>query len=144
MKIVNSLIIIASMAFFMACGNTANNSDKTSDKVSTEQTSIEASKVTVYYFHTSRRCETCLAVEGVSSKAIKDFYKGTIGFESFNIEEDDGAKMAEKMGVSSSALIIKRGDQKIDITPEAFMYGREQGEKLRELIKAKIEPVKNL
>ena len=126
----------------MACGNAGNSS--AADKESVEQSEIDASDVAVYYFHSTRRCETCLAVESVSSKAIKEFYNGVIPFESFNIEEEDGAKMAEKMGVSSSALIIKRGDQKIDITPEAFMYGREQGEKLRALIKTKIEPVKNL
>jgi hypothetical protein len=143
MKIVNSLIIIALMAFFMACGNT-NTSDKKADKESVEQAPIDASKVSVYYFHTSRRCETCLAVEGVSSKAIKDFYKGAIEYTSLNLEEEDGIKKAEELGVSNSALIIQRGDQRIDITPEAFMYGREQGDKLRELIKSKIEPVKNL
>lgn len=144
MKIINSLIVIALMAAFVACGNTANNSDKKSDKESVEQAPIDASKVAVYYFHSTRRCETCLAIEGVSSKAIKDFYNGAVKFNSLNLEEEDGKKKAEELGVSNSALIIKRGDQRIDITPEAFMYGREQGDKLRELIKAKIEPVTNI
>lgn len=136
-------MIIALLAFFAACNN--GNSSVKNDKAESEtvaQLPIDASKVAVFYFHSTRRCETCVAIENVTSKAMKDFYKGAIPFTSYNIEKEDGAKIAEEFGVNSSALIIKRGEEKIDITNEAFMYGRTEAEKLRALIKEKIEPLK--
>ncbi len=145
MKFINVLIISMAVALtFGACNaESKTNSDKeTSKKETVDQSPVEASQVAVYYFHGTRRCATCQAVERVSKSAVKDFYDGKIPFASYNVEEDEGAAVAEEVGVKGSALIIVRDGKKVDITDAAFMNARSNPQKLKEVIKEKIEPLK--
>jgi len=50
-------------------------------------------------------------------------------------------KKAEELGVSGQTLLIVSGDIKINITNEAFMYARSKPEKLKQVIKEKIDPL---
>ncbi len=53
---------------------------------------LSGDKVEVLYFHLTRRCVTCQAVENVSGEAVKELYpaevgKGTVVFRTLNIED---------------------------------------------------------
>ncbi|MEA3445686.1 MAG: hypothetical protein U9R19_13285, partial [Bacteroidota bacterium] len=39
-----------------------------------KKASVEKGEITVYYFHNTRRCATCNAVEDETKKALKKFY----------------------------------------------------------------------
>jgi len=103
-------------------------------------------KIEVYYFHMSRRCATCLAVESESEKALKNLYpgqmeSGLITFKSINLEEEINEPLAKRLQVSGQTLLIVRGDEKIDLTGDGFKYARTDPEKLQASFKAAIDPL---
>ena len=78
-----------------ACNQTESNTKD--DKTNVESTK----KIEIYYFHFSRRCATCNAVETVTKETIKEYFSdkvksGKISFKSVNLDEDAGKKLAEK------------------------------------------------
>jgi hypothetical protein len=102
--------------------------------------------VDVYYFHMTTRCVTCKTVEAEARKNIEVFYadqvkSGKINFTSLNLEEPTGRSMGEKLGVNSQTLLIVKGDQKINITNEGFLYAVAQPQKFAEVMKSKIDPL---
>jgi len=112
---------------------------QSSDKKENTETTI-AKEVNVYYFHVTRRCATCLAVEEKTNEILKQLYaneieEGTITFKSINLDESDSKEIAEKLGVSGQTLLFVKGEEKIDLTSEGFMYARSNPEKLEEKIK---------
>lgn len=97
-------------------------------------------KVEVYYFHFSRRCATCNAVENEAVKALEEYFpekmeNGEITFLSVNIEEEGNEKLAENLAVSGQALLFVKGDKKIDLTNDAFMNARTKTEKYHKQVK---------
>jgi len=102
--------------------------------------------VEVYYFHMTIRCEACKTVEAEARKNIEMLYPdqvkaGMISFIALNLEEATGKSVGEKLGVNSQALLIVKGDQKINITNEGFLYAGSKPQKFSEIIKSKIDPL---
>lgn len=102
--------------------------------------------VEVYYFHRTTRCVTCKTVEAEARKNILMLYadqvlKGKISFTALNLEEATGKSVGEKLGVNSQTLLIVKGDQKINITNEGFLYAVSKPDKFREIIKEKVDPL---
>lgn len=105
---------------------------------------LEISKsdgVHVYYFHFSRRCATCQTVEKVAKEAVQDLYGDKVIFSAHNLDEAEGEKKGSEVGVSRQTLLIVGGDTKIDITNEGFMNAKSQPEKLKKIIKEKVDPL---
>ena len=104
--------------------------------------------VEVYYFHMTTRCVTCKTVEAEARKNVEMLYadqvkSGKISFTALNLEEATGKSMGEKLGVNSQTLLIVKGDQKINITNEGFLYAVSQPQKFTEVMKSKIDPLIN-
>jgi hypothetical protein len=102
--------------------------------------------VEVYYFHMTSRCVTCKTVEAEARKNIDLLYPnqvktGKISFTALNIQETTGKAIGDKLGVNSQTLLIVKGDQKINITNEGFLYAVSKPEKFKEIIKDKIDPL---
>jgi hypothetical protein len=102
--------------------------------------------VEVYYFHLTTRCITCKTVEAEARKNIDILYAdevkaGKISFTALNLEEATGKSMGEKLGVNSQTLLIVKGDQKINITNEGFLYAVSQPQKFADIMKSKIDPL---
>jgi hypothetical protein len=102
--------------------------------------------VEVYYFHRTVRCVTCKTVEAEARKNIEMLYAdqvktGKISFTALNLEEATGKSVGEKLGVNSQTLLIVKGDQKINITNEGFLYAVSKPDKFREIIKEKVDPL---
>ena len=104
-----------------------------------------ASKIEVYYFHFTRRCATCQAVETESQKAIQTLYpeqtkKGLITFESVNLDEKTSETLAKKCNADGQALLVICGEKRIDLTDKGFMYALSSPEKLEAELKKTIDP----
>lgn len=127
------LIIIALSLNFSCLAQTDKNNETAEVK--------QGDNVEVYYFHSSRRCETCKAVEDVSKTSIAELYGETVSFTGYNLDEPEAAKKAEELAVSGQTLLIVSGDTKINITNDGFMYARSNPEKLKQIIKGKIDPL---
>lgn len=106
-------------------------------------------KVEVYYFHNTSRCVTCKTVEAEAKQDIETLYpdfikKGDMSFTSLNLEEENGKSVAKKLDVSGQTLLLVRGEKKIDITNEGFLYARTNPAKLKKIIKEKVDQLLDL
>lgn len=101
----------------------------------------QSEKVKVYYFHTTRRCPTCLAIEKETQKVLKEkpfsdaIENGDLEFNTYNAEETANEKLVKELGITGSALIVVKGKEKIDLTSKGFLYGLKQPEKLRQALR---------
>lgn len=100
--------------------------------------------IEVYYFHNTRRCATCQAVEDESLKALEEYYPtqledGTLIFLSIDLEEESNEKLAEDLEVAGQSLLVIKGDEKVDLTNDGFKYARSNPEKLHASIKDTID-----
>ena len=106
--------------------------------------SVISEDVQVYYFHNTKRCATCNAVENETRVAMEMYYQehmqdGQMGFISLNLEEEKGKEMAKSLQVSGQALLIVKGDSRINLTNEGFMNARSNPAKFHEILKARID-----
>jgi hypothetical protein len=100
-------------------------------------------KVEAYYFHFSSRCVTCKTVEAEAKADIESLYGGKVSFQAINLDEESSKALAEKLKIGGQTLIIVKGDTKIDITNEGFLYARSNPEKFKAIIKEKVDPLVN-
>jgi len=133
------IMVVAMMIGGMSCNAAQGKKDQSAKK-------ITAQKVEVYYFHFTRRCITCNAVETESKKAIESLYPaqtkaGEITFEGINLDDESSKDIAEKLGIGGQSLLIVGGGKKIDLTSQGFMNARSNPEKLKAEIKAAIDPL---
>lgn len=97
--------------------------------------------VEVFYFHSTRRCVTCQAVEEVSKTTVAELYGETVKFTGYNLDEPEAAIKAEELEISGQTLLIVSGDTKINITNDGFLYARNNPDKLKQIIKGNIDPL---
>jgi len=102
---------------------------------------VEANEVFVYYFHATRRCATCEAVEATTQEALKEFYGTKVSFTSINREEESENPLLGKYKISGQTLLIVKGDKVIDLTSDAFMNARTNPDKFKAKIKEIIDPM---
>lgn len=98
----------------------------------------------VYYFHFTKRCATCNAIETEIKVALETFYadqvrSGNIAFTSLNLEEENGKEMAEKLKVSGQTLLLVKGKQMVNLTNEGFMNARTNSGKFHKILKSNID-----
>ena len=124
---------LVALSMNISCSGQTNKNEDT--KVT------KSDKVEVYYFHFTRRCMTCQAVEDVSKNAVAELYGGKVSFAGYNLDEEAGKAKGKELEVSGQTLLIVSGDTKINITNEGFMNARSNPDKLKQIIKEKIDPL---
>lgn len=134
-----SLRIIMLGLFIIGVGHSC--SSRASGGVEEGQQLAETGEVEVHYFHMTRRCATCKAVEEVTREAVTAFYKGKVDFTSWNIDESDGNEKARELGVSGQTLLIVKGDTKINLTNEAFLTALSDPGRLKQILRERIDPL---
>ncbi|MBN1145582.1 MAG: hypothetical protein JXA72_14230 [Bacteroidales bacterium] len=128
-------IVMLSFALLMIMGNMSCNAQVGKK----ESTGNKTAKVEAYYFHFAARCVTCKAVEAEAKSSIENLYGGKVTFQSVNLDEDSSKVLAEKLKVDGQSLLIVKGDTKINLTNEGFMYARNNPEKFKAIIKEKVD-----
>lgn len=118
------------------CCPTAKKTSKCND--TTEQAKSGATDVKVVYFHATRRCATCNAVEDVTKKALAEFYGDEVSFSSINREIEKENELIKKHKISGQTLLVIKGDKVVNLTNDAFMNARTKPEKLKEKLKETI------
>ncbi len=140
-KIISSLSFILFVGIAMVSAQSADRvkaAPATAEKVTAADQKAN-SQVQVYYFHATRRCATCQAVESVTEKTIKENYGEKVSFESINNEEEKDNPLIEKYEISGQTLLVIKGDQKVDLTNEAFLNARTSPAKFEKKLKAAID-----
>jgi hypothetical protein len=107
--------------------------------------SFNSSNVNVYYFHFTRRCATCMAVEENARKAVEALYAnevktGDYSFKAINLDDENSKEIAKNLGVGGQTLLVVRGDKKIDITDKGFLNAHDL-DKMKEEIKSAVDKV---
>lgn len=145
-KIVFS-IAISIFVFFsiISCNNTESTETAETPVTSTENITNEG--IQAFYFHSSNRCATCIAVEDETLNALNQLYpeemkSKKITFQSINMDEAKGEELAEKMKIAGQTLIIINGEKRVDLTNDAFMYAKETPEKLKAKIQEAVDGMK--
>lgn len=118
----NKLALISTLLIFVLSITSCNGQG---NKQVTAQT-VNSQKVAVYYFHFTRRCATCMAVEENARKAVEALYpnevkSGEYSFTSLNLDEAGTKGIADKLGVGGQTMMVVRGDKKLDITGAVWM-----------------------
>ncbi|TFH38365.1 MAG: hypothetical protein E4G95_03735 [Bacteroidia bacterium] len=137
MKTFNLFLVLIMVLPILSCNA------QTDSKVAIAQDKSD-DNIEVYYFHLTTRCVTCKTIEAQAMENLEALYpgqmnEGLITFSSLNIEEEEGRAIADKLGVSGQTLLLVKGDQKINLTNEGFMYAVAKPEKFREIIKEKVD-----
>ncbi len=131
----STLFLFIALALFSCKTQTTDN--QVTDNVASND-------VQIFYFHNTKRCATCNAVEDETKVALEMFYKdrmtaGTMEFTSLNLEDDKGKEMAKSLSVSGQTLLITRGDTHVNLTNEGFMNARTNPTKFHEILKTQID-----
>jgi hypothetical protein len=100
------------------------------------------SEVKAYYFHNTRRCVTCKAVEDVAYNALKELSAGKILLKSVNLDDKTNKDLINKIGAKGQALLIVKGDKKIDLTTDGFLYARTDPDKFVQKIRETLDSLK--
>lgn len=135
-KMIFILLVFTTIIGYMACGKTTSQQK--------DQATVSTGTIEVYYFHYTRRCATCQAVENVTKEALESNYAkelkdGKIVFTSVNLDEKSSEEIAAKFQVAIQTLLIVRGDQKTDMTETGFKYARTEPDKLKQEIKSLVD-----
>jgi hypothetical protein len=109
-----------------------------------EAQSSPSDKVEAYYFHNSSRCVTCKTVEAEAKADLESLYGSTVSFKALNLEDDATKAIAKKLQVSGQTLLLVKGDKKINLTNEGFMYARTNPAKFKTIIKEKVDGLLDL
>ena len=104
-----------------------------------ESSGTSANKIEVYYFHYKVRCVTCKAVETQAKADLEALYSGKVSLKAINLDEESSKEIAEKLKISGQTLLIVKGDQQINLTNEGFLYAITNPEKLKSIIRMKVD-----
>jgi hypothetical protein len=101
--------------------------------------SSASAKVEAFYFHMSTRCVTCKAVEAEAKKNLESLYGGKVSFQAISLEDDVNKAIVEKLKISGQTLLLVKGETKINLTNEGFMYAVNNPVKFKSIIKEKVD-----
>jgi hypothetical protein len=101
-------------------------------------------RVEAYYFHNAIRCETCRTVEAEAKADLKELYGNRITFQALNLEDKTAQTIAKKLEVSGQTLLVVKGNEKINLTNEGFLYAVSNPDKFKAIIKEKVDPLIDL
>jgi len=138
MKTINLFItLLLFTPVFNSCSSQPANNQ-------TKELVNNSDKIEVYYFHFTARCTTCRTIEARAKEFIETLYpnhfkQGLITFQSVNLEEASSKPLVDRLGVSGQTLLIVKGDKKINLTNEGFMYAVVKPEKFKEIINEKVD-----
>ncbi|HZK96013.1 MAG TPA: hypothetical protein VFC67_17570, partial [Prolixibacteraceae bacterium] len=60
-------------------------------------------------------------------------------FQAINLEDDANKAIVEKLKISGQTLLLVKGDTKINLTNEGFMYAVNNPVKFKSIIKEKVD-----
>lgn len=135
-----SLVIITAGLSLTSCNSKSNKSTSSGEEVISKNFSSDG-KVVAYYFHATRRCATCEAVEKVSKATLQEYYGSDVSFVSINREKDENADLVNYYKVNGQTLLIVKDDKIFNLTNNAFLNARTNPDKLKSKLKETIDPL---
>lgn len=144
MKTLNLILILTTALLLFSCNSQKSG---TGNQMASEVIPVSdnsSDNIEAYYFHFTVRCVTCRTIEESTRTYLQTLYPehtrtGIISFKSLNLDEDSCKTIASKFGVSGQTLLLVKGDQKINLTNEGFLYAVPNPDKFKQIINEKVE-----
>ncbi len=136
------LFVISISSVNAQCCKSNAETKTLAENVAEVESNNDMQDIKAYYFHFTRRCATCKAVESVTAEALKELYGESIVLKSVNLDNEANDELAEKIDADGQSLLFVKGDEKVDITNDGFMYARTKPEKLKEKIEEAVSSLK--
>lgn len=132
----STLFSIFMISLLVSCN--AQNPDNTKSET------LAGNDIEIYYFHFTKRCLTCNAVEAETKLELATNYEeeiadGKIAFNSLNLDEEEGKKIAEDLKVSGQTLLLVKGDTHVNLTNDGFMNARTNPDKFHAILKEQLD-----
>lgn len=136
MKFYHYIFLLFLFYPFISCSTNSSGNE-------TSVTSNSSDKIEAYYFHFTLRCEACLNLEARAKESLETLYPdylkaGLITFQALNLDYASSRELAKKLGVYGQTFLLVKGNQKIDLTTEGFLYATVKPEKFRDIINEKV------
>ena len=107
-----AIITVASLAL----GGSAETREVSSSESAVGKDSTGTKpEVVLYYFHGTRRCNTCRTIESYAQEAVEGKFKdaleaGTLNWTVLNTDESENAHFVKDFGLVSSSLVVVEVD----------------------------------
>lgn len=147
MRVIYILLAFLPLTFsiFSCSQGTAGEQRQHDSGLSSE--AISESIVEVYYFHFTRRCISCIAVQDATEKVLEENYSeeiknGKMAYYEVNLSEPGSHEIARMLGVGGQALLVVYGNKKYDLTMQGFMFAFRDYNRFKETLDTAISRVK--
>lgn len=99
--------VVVALGFFVA----RETGNKETDATDAVQAAADGRQVTVYYFHRTARCATCLKIEEQSQNSVaanfaEQLKRGDLVFKSVNVETEGNEHFVDDYQLVSQALVV--------------------------------------
>jgi hypothetical protein len=120
----------------------SSNAQTAKKEVKSDENSSDI--IEAYYFHFTARCTTCKTIEAQAKEDLEALYPnqlkaGLLTFQSLNLDDESNKALAAKLGVSGQTLLLVKGDKKVNLTNEGFMYAVVKPDKFKAIINEKVD-----
>ena len=124
-----------SVAILASCG-TGGTKQNEKQEAKVESKAADG-VVTLYSFHTNKRCITCKAIEKLTREVVAEMKNDKIKLEVLNISDNWNEAIAEKYEVTWTSLIADNGTRN-DLTKMGFSYAKNQPEVFKAKLKEEL------
>ena len=106
--------------------------------------SLSDQVIEIYFFHFSRKCNSCEAIKSEIPAFLQQFYpeewkSGKIVFRMVNTETDQGKEIARDLDIIGQQVLIFKGTLSIEITQPAFLFAHDDPERFGAILKEEID-----
>jgi hypothetical protein len=104
------LVLVCSLLLPAACSFAGPTPEKTSDSKK-PQAKPASHQVIVYYFHTTRRCETCRNFEAYTDELLKNYFpqeleKGTVVYRVINTDLPENNHFIDEYQLITKSIVL--------------------------------------
>jgi len=110
-----ALLAVVTLAS-LAIGGPATSGEESSAETAIAGDSTDTkAEVILYYFHGTRRCNTCRTIESYAQEAVEGGFgdaleSGTLKWTALNTDESENAHFVRDFGLVSSSLVVVKLD----------------------------------
>ena len=129
------ILMMFSVAILASCG-TGGTKQNEKQEAKVESKAADG-VVTLYSFHTNKRCITCKAIEKLTREVVAEMNNDKIKLEILNLSDSWNDAIAEKYEVTWTSLIADNGTRN-DLTKMGFSYAKNQPEVFKAKLKEEL------
>lgn len=131
------ILMMFSAAILVSCGLGGTKQKEDQEAKAEVETKATNGIVTLYSFHTNKRCITCRAIEKLTREVVAEMNNDKIQLEVLNISDKWNEAIAEKYEVTWTSLIADNGTRN-DLTKMGFSYAKNQPEVFKAKLKEEL------